>query len=319
MRYETVIDSLGVRVECNSSYEQREILDKLLEYVRGSNSSYFINYKDHIINPLSGAFNREYFIYGHSKTLASISTMSYQVGKYRHQTVYYIKIIFAGIRQYDEFTDNLSLICMMSICSWLYNLRLFPQLTELDLGIDVESAYENMLVLPVKRVPNVNYYKPHEEQLYDSTVWIEKINPKRKDKVASRSYLYNRANKGQAEKEIVRFELKLQTSFFSKKRTEHFTVMLDAIITALDRYAILHFTNINEQNMIIQQYNAIVESDLQNKSRKLQGLEIDMYRLQPNVSFISNYLQTVLTTHDFHTNMDDDSFVEMVIDTLKNG
>ena len=146
----TVIDTLGIRIECNSVYEQRELLNNLLQYI-GTNHSFYVDYKDTIINPMTGSFNREYLIYGSSKLLASITTMSFQVGKNRNKTVYFIKIVWAGIKKYNVF-DKLSLVCMFSICSWLNSLGVILRLCELDVDIDIESLFENVLILPLNNL-----------------------------------------------------------------------------------------------------------------------------------------------------------------------
>lgn len=317
--FRTVIDSLGIRIECSSSFEQREILSELLEYTGASNPSYFINYKDHIINPITGAFNREYFIYCHSKTLASVTTMSYQAGKQRTQTVYYIKVIWAGIKNYNEFTDDLSLVCMLSMTSWLRANKIECRLSEVDLAVDVESHFENVSVLAVKRVPNVKYYKPDDVQKYEGeTAWIEKINIKRKDHVASRAYVYDKQYKEDLDNVITRFELKLQTDFFNNPKVDNFHSILLAIYNALDRYAVMYFEDVNAKNYIEQQYIDIIDSDIKNKSRKIKGLELDPYRLYPDTKFIEEFLSTILFTKDFHTNMNDEWFVQSVLSQLKN-
>lgn len=316
--FRTVIDSLGIRIECSSSYEQRGILSSLLEYTR-SNPTYFINYKDHVINPMTGTINREYFVYSHSKTLASITTMSYQAGKKRRRTVYYIKVVWAGIKSYNEFTDNLSLICMLSMTSWLGANNIGFRLSELDLGIDVETDFEYMSVLPVKRVPNVQYYNPGDVQRYvGQTAWIEKINIKRKNDVSLRGYTYDKQHKEDLDKMIARFELKLQTGFFNNPKLNNFDSVVLAIKNALDRYAVLYFEDVKLKYYIEQQYIDIVDSDIKNKSRKIRGLELDPYRLYPDTKFIEEFLSTVLFTNDFHTNMDEEWFVQSILKKLNN-
>jgi len=317
--FKTVIDSVGIRIECSSAYEQRVILNRLLEYVRGSNPSYFINYKDYVINPMTGAINREYFIYSHSKTLASLTSMSYQAGKKRRTTVYYVKVTWAGIKTYNEFTDNLSLLCMLSMTSWLRYNKIDFRLSELDLGIDVQSDFEHVFVLPVKRVPNVKYYKPDAIQKYEGqTAWIEKINLKRKDHVASRAYIYDKQYKEDLDDVVARFELKLQTGFFNNPKLSKYNSMLLAIYKALDRYAVLHFEDVNAKHYVVQQYNEIINSDIKNKSRKIKGLELDQYRLYPDTKFIDEFLSIVLYTKDFHTNMGEEWFVESILEQLNN-
>jgi len=316
--FRTVIDSLGIRIECSSSYEQRGILSSLLEYTR-SNPTYFINYKDHVINPMTGAINREYFIYSHGKTLASLTTMSYQAGKKRRRTVYYVKVIWAGIKSYNEFTDNLSLICMLNMTSWLRANQIDFRLSELDLGIDINSYFENVSVLPIKRVPNVKYYNPDTVQKYvGQTAWIEKINIKRKDHVASRAYVYDKQRKEDLDDEVARFELKLQTGFFNNPKLDNFHSVLLAIYNALDRYAVLHFEDVKLKHYIEQQYIDIVDSDIKNKSRKIKGLELDPYRLYPDTKFIEEFLSTVLFTNDFHTNLCEEWFVQSMLEKLNN-
>jgi hypothetical protein len=238
--------------------------------------------------------------------------MSYQVGKYRRKTVYYIKIVFAGLKQYNEQTDRLSLLCMMSICSWLYDAKHVLQLSELDIAVDVKDKFDSVSVLPVKRVPNVRYYKPNDEQRYNETVYIEKINLKRKDRVSSRSYIYDKTEKEGLDRTVTRFELKLQTAFFKGCKKD----IVLSIGSALDRYAILYFNDLSEKATVIQQYTEIVASNLQNKSRKLQELDLEAYRLYPDMNYIRKFLSLVLFTHDFHTNMDEEWFVESILDEL---
>lgn len=317
--FRTVIDSLGIRIECSSSYEQREILSRLLGYTSGSNPSYFINYKDHVINPFTGAFSREYFIYSHSKTLASITTMSYQAGKKRSKTIYYVKVIWAGIKNYNEFTDNLSLLCMLSMTSWLRDNRIDFMLSELDLALDVDRCFENISVLPIKRVPNVKYYMPNDNQKYKGeTAWIEKINVKRKDNVASRAYIYDKQHKEDLDTVVTRFELKLQTGFFNNHKINNFNSMLLAIYNALDRYAVMYFEDVNAKHYIEQQYIDIIDSNIKYKSRKIRGLELDQYRLYPDTKFIKEFLSTILFTRDFHTNMVEEWFVQSMLTQLNN-
>jgi hypothetical protein len=312
----TVIDTLGIRIECSNTYEQKEILDKLLNYISSSHP-FYIDYKDHVINYVTGSFNREYLIYGSSKLLASITTMSFQVGKNRNKTVYFIKIVWAGIKKYNVF-DKLSLICMFSICSWLNSLGVVLRLCELDVDIDIESLFENILILPLNRVPNVTYYTPNEEQLFTETTYIEKINVKRKDNLSSRSYLYSKNEKERLEDEIItRFEVALKTAFFTNKSTS-FYELLQSIYKTLDRYAILRFKNKNERNSIIQEYNHVINSDIKNKSRKLNGLHLEPYRLYPDVKFIEDLLAMVFFTKDFHSNMHDEWFVETVLSNFNN-
>lgn len=319
MRYTTVVDSVGIRVECTSAYEQRELLDNLIAYAKNSNSSYFVNYKDYIINPLTGSFNREYFIYSHGKTLASITTMSYQVGKHRKQTVYYIKIVWAGLKSYNDFIDRLSLYCMMNITSWLGSYSYKLTLCELDIAIDVECEFMNVLALCVKRVPNVKYYNPDETQMYDGeTAWIEKINLQRKRHVKSRAQVYTKDLKEELEDiNITRFELALPTPFFNDKGNNFYEILL-SVFTTLDRYAVMYFEDINQKNNIAQQYTEIVTSKLINKSRKLKGLELDSYRLYPDIQYIEQFLDAVFFTNDFHTIDDNDLIKDSILSELIN-
>lgn len=312
----TVIDTLGIRIECNSVYEQRELLNNLLQYI-STNHSFYVDYKDTIINSMTGSFNREYLIYGSSKLLASITTMSFQVGKDRNKTVYFIKIVWAGIKKYNEF-DKLSLFCILNICSWLNSLGIVLRICELDVAVDIKSFSENILVLPINRVPNVSYYTPNEEQPFTETTYIEKINLKRKDHLSLRSYLYSKNEKENLDNEIItRFEVALRTAFFTNKSTS-FYELLTSIYKVLDRYAILHFQNLNEKNYVIQDYNNIINSDIKNKSRKLNGLHLEPYRLYPDTKFIEEFISTILFTKDFHSNMNDEWFVQTVLSEFNN-
>ncbi len=312
----TMIDTVGVRIECDSSIEQREILDKLLNYI-SSNHPFYINHKDNIINHITGRFTREYFIYGSSKLLASITTMSFQVDKKRSKTVYFIKIVWAGLKKYNEFTDRLSLLSMLSICSYLNGeLRYNLKLCELDIAQDINEYSENILVLPINRVPNVNYYRPDEEQPFAETTYIEKINIKRKKHLSLRSYVYPKHEREGLDDEVItRFEVALKTAFFSNKSTD-FHEILASVQKALNRYAVLRISNFDERNSIVQEYNGIIDSDIKNKSRKLNSLPLDGNRLFFDLNAIEEFLGTVLYIKDFHISMHEDWFVEAVLSKL---
>lgn len=314
----TVIDTLGIRIECNSAMEQRELLDNLLCYIK-DHHPFYIDYKDNVINQLTDSFNREYYIYGSSKLLACITTMCFQVGKNRNQTVYFIKIVWAGLKKYNELTDNLSLICMLSVCSWLNSINGVKfRLCELDVAIDVRDYLNNVLILPLNRVPNVDYYRLDEEQPFEETTYIEKINIKRKEHLSSRAYLYNKNYREQLEDEVItRFEVALKTAFFKNKSTNLLEI-LSSIYKTLNRYAILHFSDLYEKESMIQEYNGIIDSDIKNKSRKLNSLHLTPIRLFHNFGFIEKFLSTVLFIKDFHLNMGEDWFVDLMLSKLDN-
>jgi hypothetical protein len=318
MEYKTIVDSIGIRIECKSALEQRELLERLLNDIRIS-TTFIINYKDHIINDVTGAFIREYFIYSHHKTLASISTNSYTTGKYRNDTVFYIKIVWAGLKRYNDHTDKLSLFCMMNICSWLYSRGHVLKLSELDIALDFECQFPHILALCIKRQPNVKYYKPDDIQMYDGeTAWVENINLKRKKHVKLLAQVYDKQLKEQLEDKVVtRFECAMKTPYFNNK-SNNFDELLKSIAGTLDRYAVLYFQDLNIKQSVGQQYINIIDSNIQNKSRKLKSMNLDAYRAYPDMNYITKFLETILFTKDFHTNVKEQWFVDAILSKLAN-
>ena len=62
----------------------------------------------------------------------------------------------------------------------------------------------------------------------------------------------------------------------------------------------------------------IINSDIKNKSRKLNSLDLESYRLFPDTKFIEEFISTVLFTKDFHSNIHDEWFVQTVLSEFNN-
>lgn len=284
MNYHTVIDTVKVQVDFNTALEQQEALNTLI-HTLATTSTFYIQYKNEV-------FQRDYCIYSYQTIIATITTGSYSershhVG-YIHK--YYISVKLAGLCRYDEKIDFISRYCLLKICAFFNDNNIAFKLTELDVCIDTECEFHHLLALCVKKSPKTDYYKPSDMQTYTNTTYIEKIPSKNLEKAVLRAYTYNKSLKERLSKHITRFELKLQPKYFHK-----YSFNITSIEKALSRYYVMYFKNSYERTRIIEAY----EKYQLFRKREIDRLNLEKYRLNPDITKIKSFLEQLLNINDF--------------------
>ena len=182
INYNTEIDSVSLQIDCVDKQQQHFRIDYIRRCIIPSGIAHM-------------KFNNEikkYEINYAGTTLATISSGC-------SNSIYYIRIRFAGLKRYNRIIDRKSHDCLMMLCGWLNTARIPFRLVELDIAIDIFCPFDNVLVSCSRKTPHVAYNKVGHIQYYDGvpTSYIEAIKSKRASKVAtSRSYLYNKFDVG---------------------------------------------------------------------------------------------------------------------------
>lgn len=289
MKHTTNIDTIGIQVDCNDAYKQREILDGLLGFTFRQNSIY-IEPKDYLIG--INTIRREHCIYLNNTTLATINTGIFRTGSYiknDYTMKYYISIKFAGLKTYNDILDKAANDYLLRICAYLNTKGITFKLTELDICIDAECAFENILAICTKRSPKTNYYKPTDDQTYTTTTYIEKITKKKLTKAVLRAYTYDKSDKEHLDYPITRFEIKLQPKYFNK-----YGFSIKSIEKALDRYYVMYFEDTEEKYSKIAAYNGYQTV----RKREVKRLKLDEYRLFFDIGYIDNFINKLLNADD---------------------
>lgn len=286
MYYTTQIDSVGLRVEFHSAELQRARLKEMINFVRGI-KTFFVYAKEQRFG--NRGTRIEYIVYSNSTIMATINTGVYTHGQNREKTTYFIKMVFAGLKSYDEYNDELRKNFLFVMASWLNGKRLQFKLSELDCNIDANCAYDNFYVMQIKKVPNSRY---RDEQIYSTTHYLQK-----KTKSVS-ALFYDKRFKESLHEQISRFELKLPSKFFKNKSLDF---LAEAISRVFERYAIFYFEDIRVKNEVIYAQNRIECSRVANKAREYNKIisQINQYRLYPNISLIMEYIYTLYTIKNY--------------------
>jgi len=292
MTHYTVIDSVGLRVEFSSASAQRTRLNEMLTRAR-SIPTFYVNALEQSYG--IGGMRIEYQIYSHNTMMATINTGVFQYGTNRENSTYYMKIVFAGLKSYDDIIDNLRNKFLLDTCSWLNTKRLPFRLVELDCDIDIHCNYDNFYAMQIKKVPNV---KMESEQVFTTTHYLQK---KTKSKRSTSALFYDKGAKAVLgdEDSITRFELKLSSNFFKNRTTME--AIGSGLISVFDRYAIFHFEDLNFKNQVIGVHNYIEFSNIPNKAREYNKLmpQLHPFRHFPDLGFIMSFINRLFTIKSY--------------------
>ncbi len=286
MIHTTTVDTVAIQIDSNKDKTQREILERLLYFIR--ESGFYIGYEDNIVG--IGIPKRKHFIYANNTTIATINT-----GVSSHGRNYYINIKFAGLKKYNDLLDTASHNSLLTICTYLNSRSIIFKLTELDVCIDIECKFEHILAICTKKSARSKYYDFLSKQAYDTTTYIEKIKKVKRDKALLRAYVYDKSAKEGLCTPITRFELKLQSKYFSK-----YGFRIDNIQKAFDRYHVMYFPNIEDKYRKIEEYRSYKHV----YKRERERLELDNYRLHADMGYIEHFIYNMLsvgTIYDFST------------------
>lgn len=278
MKYTTQIDSIGLRVEFSSSGLQRSRLKEMLSLIMSIDTFYVNSIEQKFGN---GGLRIKHEIYSNSTTMATIITGSYPVGKNRKRSIYFIKILFAGLKSYDNDIDELRDNFLLYLCSWINTKRLSFKICELDCDIDVNCDYKNFHVMQIKKVPNGRY---NTEQVFQTTHYLQK-----KTKSLS-AFFYDKQIKEELDNKMSRFELKFPSKFFTNKDDLE---LLDIDISRVfDRYAVFYFEDKELKKEVIDAQNHIEKSDKRYRGRAYNKLmlQLNEYRLLPDIHYIMDFI-----------------------------
>ncbi len=259
MNYTTVIDTISLQVDCKNNGLQQEVLYNLINRIEAIESNLYIHKSIKEIG-----FRRvfEYIIYHKGKQIASLKT-----GIARK--IPYVTIKFAGLKTYDEKRDNASYNCLLNICAYL-NSNYYFKITELDICLDVKCQFEKLLVLCIKKAPRREYYGIKDKQAFANTNYIEKVSKKNINLVAIRSYFYDKKAKNNLAFNLTRFEIKLQSRYFSRN-----SISFRMLRNTIDKYAILYFKDIEDKNHIMYEYNQLQNT----RKREISKVPLKKYQI----------------------------------------
>ncbi len=286
MKHDTVIDTLKLQIDLEDADTQRRTLTELCDHLVKT-GSLTIKHKDYMH---SGISKRLYFIYSNSRTIGTISTYSYYLSK-KYKTQHYISMNFTGLKKYNELLDTTANNCVIGVCAYLNTRGILFKLTGLDICIDVRCTFDHMVAVCTRRTSRTQYYRPLESQIYPArTSYIEKIEKYNLSRVTQRAYLYDKSNKGNLDDPITRFEIKLQSRFFSR-----YGINIESIEKALGRYHVMYFKDISTKHHTLEAYNSYKVV----RKKEVAKLELDRYRLYANMNFINNFIHYLFEINEY--------------------
>ena len=287
MNYYTNIDTVAIKIELEEAEAQKTVMEQFLGFIK--ERAFFIDYNEYRTG--SGMKRGDYSIYLNHTTVATIYTGIYErvvpIGDERKKVLhYYITVKFAGLKRYNEILDTASYKFLMLCCAYLNSQGIIFVTTELDICLDVECNFEQLLALCVKRSPKTCYYGLTEPQTYETTTYLEKIEMNKVDQAVRRAYYYDKSSKEGLPLPLVRFEVKLQSKHFINHRYS-----IESMMQALDNYFVLYFENVEEKRVLMTQY----EENQSIRKRKNVLDEMQRYRLFFDVNVVKQFLEQLYT------------------------
>lgn len=291
--YTVGLDTIKLQTEFDNELEQNEVQRKMIAVLRSMDGGLWVksNYdnKNLAIHTVM-KFNRR---------ILEIKTGCYMLksnNKKKKTFKYYISIEIAGLKSYIEEVDTLSYSCLIRVCAFLNTNSHKFIYTGLDVYVDlIDCKMFRVFVFCNKKAAGVKYYKLGESQPYISSKYIEKYNRTHKH-VMRRSYWYSKSEKENLKGvDITRFEVKLQSRYFSKN---HYNI--DTIHNNLERYHILYFPTADDRMEAIERYR--VHED-KVRRRDLYKLGLDKYRIHPDTSELNDFLLNLYTIYEYQLNL----------------
>jgi len=290
------IDTLKIQVEFYNSKDQQTVTNDICSALQ---TSYPFLYKSN---------ERIYYINTHKfytagRKILEITTGCHTVNK---RTIYYTTIEVAGLKSYDDKMDSIYHNCLIRAVAYLNTNGLDFSYTGIDVAVDILSPYKYVYAFCNKKAARISYYMIDEYQPYLTTHYIERYNHTHKHVMKRAQYYDKTVKEKHLEYAVTRFELKLQSRFFS--RNEYSYGMLD---TELDRYHILHFPTIREKDDALALYKANEKSI---RRRDLHKLGLDKYRIVPDTNGVEDFLLELYNVYEHNLGLpieedEDDDFI----------
>ncbi len=278
MKYQTYVDSLGIRIESDRNMQQ-DVVNDIRNLTESVNLPFVASKHNHESNPL-----HRHNVFKNNRRVAVVSTSAFVKRTKQNSTVfkksiYYTKIEFAGLKSYHQGQDEFMLGYMIKVFVLLNTKKIAFSIISLDASLDIlNSKFKHILGLCSTRVPNTKYFKLNAQQPYITTQYIELPS----NRSVSTAYVYDKAVKEKIDDEIVRMEIKLKPRFFNVHGLD-FT----KIEKTLKRYHVLYFKRLTDKEALCDAYDAIENP----KQRDVKKLHLEQYkRLEFDIRRIERFI-----------------------------
>jgi hypothetical protein len=328
MKHKTTIDTIELQIQCSTTQIQREKLFNLERISGDINSSIFI--KTFVLKNYDGCKKYEelvkdekvkYMFVRKEAYLNDTKLFTISSGIIGDTGKYYINIKFAGLKTYKDEIDKTSNNFLYKLVSYLNLRKTIYVIRELDICIDVlDTKLNRVSAIRYTRHRNMECYKLDEKQQYRTTKYIEKIlvtkdelNKEIKklkdtgtaidkekirkkllknklDSITRRAYLYNKTVKDDLDRDIVRFEVKLQKNYF---KSHGFNIK--HIEKTLNEYIIMYFEDKEAKELVTTK---ILDCKNMNK-RQVDRLQLKKYQLNFDISVVSDFIQNLESAKDY--------------------
>lgn len=281
----TQVDSVGIKLEFNSGNIQRLRLKKLNNYIDSINGLNVI-VKERFIG--FGAVILEYHVYYKNETVGVVKTGAYKPDKSKIDNIYWIGVVVAGIKSYNEDMDEIKYNFLLTICSWCNDNNLHFRLSELDTDIDINCPYLNFYSMQIKKTPRTRF-NPDDRPVYETTRYFQK-KPKYKS-YGIAALNYDKRVKEGLDDFISRHEMK-----FTLKKDDVISLesIRDKIINAYARYAVFHFEEISVKDQVMRIEFQIENSDIPKAGAYRRLIpQLEPYRIYPDINYIMDYISTL--------------------------
>lgn len=290
MRYETKIDTVSIQIDLLNEEKRNMIQKDILTLF--NNYNFYTKYNKYKINTHSNFYIREYQVYYNKVVVASMKSGSYSYIDTTSDvnTTYYITLEFAGLKRYNEKLDKMPNEALINICAFLNTRYITFKITGLDIALDLFTDFYKVLALCTKKSPTTTYYEANEAQTYSPTAYIEKILQSKRDRAIQRAYLYDKTYKENLGYKVTRFEVKLQSLFFSRNRSN----IISAIIKALNKYHVMYIPRVQEKQYLMNEYD--IHPIL--RQRDIKRIGFDDYRCYHDITVIVEFINYLFSVQE---------------------
>ncbi len=269
MKYSTYIDTLDLRISCSTQEQQHSCIRLVEDIARKGN----LAVKDNIEKNY-----REKNIF-YRNTLISGLKSGYD-GKNKQ---FYVNIRFAGLKSYDDQTDEIRLNLLVELVKSLNDLHIQWEVREIDIALDVNSDFSDVLFVCSKKTPNTKYFGLDEKQQYDTTKYIEEPS----SNLTQIACQYDKSIKEGLDSNITRNEIKCKQKCLSEAKG--INKLMDRLKGVVERYKVLYFESKEEKNHMLSQL-----SKSQSITKRLQKkLKLDSYAISFDIQEVEEFLKNL--------------------------
>ncbi len=294
-KHETNIDTVGIQLDLSSPEQQRNKMDLIWNWIISRNLGKLEKDPDNKSRRIA-----RYRLMSSGTKIAVIHTgFTRARDKLTRKfiKVYYVRIVFAGLKSFKVKRDEASNNALLEICAFLNTSRTPFRMVELDVAIDLFCSFYNVLGICINPVNGVPYNPIGTIQYFDGsypTSYIHNYsNLQSRNDAFMRFYIYNKTAKESLPFTVTRAELKLQNRFFLR-----YGFSVESIMRALSNFGVLYFNSSVEKQNFINRYSGAI---------KPYGYDVYLnqnYRLYPNSLVIEEFIRQIQTVYvDFYGNV----------------